>query len=82
MARLAGLKGWKVRGRCLVKLYRFGGFSEGLAFVNRVAKVAERMDHHPDVELTYGGVVLRITTHSIGGLTEKDFLLAEAIDKI
>ncbi len=79
---LADLEGWEIHGKILAKDYQFKEFKDGLSFVNKVAAVAERQDHHPDVLLSYGSVVLEITTHSEGRLTDKDFRLAAAIDKI
>jgi 4a-hydroxytetrahydrobiopterin dehydratase len=80
--RIKALKGWAIHGKRLVKAFEFEDFSEGLDFVNKVGEVAEKLDHHPDVHLTYRGVLLEITTRSVGGLTEKDFRLAAAIDSI
>ncbi|MGA1974339.1 MAG: 4a-hydroxytetrahydrobiopterin dehydratase [Conexivisphaerales archaeon] len=79
---LGGLDGWAIRGKVLAKEYRFKDFDEGLEFVKKVAAVADRQDHHPDVVLSYGGVILELTTHSAGKLTDKDFKLAAAIDKL
>jgi 4a-hydroxytetrahydrobiopterin dehydratase len=79
---LAELDGWEIHGKVLAKEYRFKEFMDGLGFVERVATIAERQDHHPDVLLSYGRVVLEITTHSTGRLTDKDFKLATAIDNL
>lgn len=81
-AQLKNLDGWKIRGKTLSKEYGFEEFNDGLAFVVKIAKVAERQDHHPDVLLSYGKVVLNVTTHSAGELTDKDFRLAAAIDNV
>jgi 4a-hydroxytetrahydrobiopterin dehydratase len=72
--------GWALEGDALVKRFRFPDFAAALAFVNRVAAVAEAEDHHPDVELAWGRAVLRIWTHAAGGLTENDFILAARAD--
>ena len=80
--RLGELDGWQIHGKNLVKVYPFKGFKEGLKFVNEVGVLAEEKGHHPDVQLGYSEVVLEITIHSVGGLTEKDFELAAAIDRI
>lgn len=84
--RLAGLSGWE-RAECggkpaIQKRYKTGNFLSGLAFVTQVAVLAEKFSHHPDVELTYPRVTLTLTTHDAGGLTEKDFELAEQIEKL
>ncbi len=82
---LAGLApGWALtdEGRVLVRTFRFGAYLDGIAFVNKVAAVAERLDHHPDLVVTYGGVEVRLTTHDAGGLTGRDLEVAAAIDRI
>ena len=78
--RLAGLNGWRQEGRRILQDYAFPSFREAMAFVNRVAEVAEEIDHHPDITISYTGVSLSITTHSEGGLTRRDFHLAGRID--
>ncbi|HEY0590532.1 MAG TPA: 4a-hydroxytetrahydrobiopterin dehydratase [Thermoanaerobaculia bacterium] len=78
--RLGG--GWEVvRGHHLRKELRFRDFAEALAFTNRVGAIAEEQGHHPDIELSWGKVVVTIWTHKIDGLTESDFVLAAKIDK-
>lgn len=72
--------GWELKGGAIVKLYKFKDFLEALAFVNRVGALAEEADHHPDIDLRYNKVTLKLVTHSAGGLTDKDFALARAID--
>lgn len=66
----------------LVKQYRFPDFRQALAFVNRVGEVAEQEGHHPDIELGWGRVKLTVWTHSIGGLSENDFILAAKADSV
>lgn len=72
---------WKVEEshhlRCTFKLK---DFNMALAFTNQIGKIAEEMKHHPDILLTYGKVEVKIFTHKVDGLTEKDFLLANQID--
>jgi len=80
-SRLTVLKGWKREGDFLAKSFEFGEFLEGISFVNRVASVAERLQHHPDIVVRYATVKLLIQTHSAGGITQKDFRLASAIDR-
>lgn len=79
-AALAQLSGWARKGVQISKQYTFKDFVEAMTFVNRVAELAERADHHPDIEVHYKRVILTLATHSAGGLTEKDFLLARQID--
>ncbi len=87
MSRLLGqLAGWSAAAaqdgsRRLVKEYRFPDFRQALAFVNRVGEVAEKEGHHPDIELGWGRVKLTLWTHSIGGLSENDFILAAKADR-
>jgi 4a-hydroxytetrahydrobiopterin dehydratase len=79
---LADLDGWEIHGKILAKEYAFKDFHDGLEFVKKVAVIADKQDHHPDVLLSYGSVVLELTTHSTGRLTDKDFKLAAAIDRL
>jgi 4a-hydroxytetrahydrobiopterin dehydratase len=80
LARL-GPNGWRVSaGHHLEKEYRFPDFAAALAFVNRVGAIAEQQGHHPDLELGWGRVAIRIFTHAIDGLTESDFILAAKAD--
>ena len=79
-AALARLPGWARVGRAIARTYRFEDFRGALAFVNRVGELAERQQHHPDIDIRYNQVTLSIWTHDAGGLTERDFRLAAAID--
>ena len=72
--------GWTRRGNAITRTFDFATFPAAIAFVNRVAEVAEKMDHHPDVDIRYTKVTCSLTTHSAGGITSKDFKLAEGID--
>ena len=72
--------GWTRRGNALTRTFEFPTFPAAIAFVNRVAEVAEKMDHHPDVDIRYTKVTCSLSTHSAGGITAKDFKLAEEID--
>ena len=80
-ARLAGL-GWERDGDALVKVVRRASFAEAVAFVVAVACRAEAADHHPDIDLRWTAVTLRLTTHSAGGITEKDLALAGEVDRL
>lgn len=73
-------KGWKRRSNGLEKEYRFGSFRDAIVFVNRVATLADDHHHHPDIDVRYDRVTLRLTTHDAGGITQKDVKLAEHID--
>jgi 4a-hydroxytetrahydrobiopterin dehydratase len=80
-ARLAGMEGWKFDDDEIEKKYRFQDFKQSMLFVNAVADAAEAMDHHPDIEIKYNRVEITLSTHSDGGVTEKDFELAGKIDE-
>lgn len=72
--------GWSRRGNALVKEYRFASFRDSIVFVNRVAGLADSANHHPDIEIHYDRVLIALSTHSAGGITEKDLDLAERLD--
>ena len=77
---LAHLAGWERAGDEIVKEFRFEGFGAAVAFVVAVAFRAEKADHHPDLDVRYNRVRVALSTHSEGGLTEKDLALAGEID--
>jgi 4a-hydroxytetrahydrobiopterin dehydratase len=79
-AGLRGLEGWKHEGKFITKTFEFESFMDGIAFVERVAGVAEKEEHHPDIAVRYTTVKLSIQTHSEGGVTEWDLGLARAIE--
>ncbi len=66
----------------LKREFRFKNFREALDFVNRVGALAEEQAHHPDIELGWGRVAVKIFTHKIDGLTESDFILAAKVDRL
>lgn len=68
--------------RVISKRYSFENFADALEFVNKAGKIADEMDHHPDIKLGWGYAEFEITTHDRGGLTEFDFALAEKIENI
>jgi 4a-hydroxytetrahydrobiopterin dehydratase len=73
MQRLKALPGWELDGNAIRRKFTFAGFSDALAFVVRLGFDAEAADHHPDIFINYKRVTLTYSTHSEGGLTEKDF---------
>jgi 4a-hydroxytetrahydrobiopterin dehydratase len=77
---LGGLAGWSRRGDALVKTYTFARFAEGITFVGRVAKAADEMDHHPDIDIRYTKVTMSLSTHDAGGITQRDLELAQKIE--
>jgi 4a-hydroxytetrahydrobiopterin dehydratase len=76
---LASLPGWRREGDELVRTFDRGTFLEAVGFVNRIAPLAEKADHHPDLDLRYSKVTVRLTTHDAGGLTRRDVALAQEI---
>jgi 4a-hydroxytetrahydrobiopterin dehydratase len=80
--RIKNLKGWTLEGDAIKKQYTFTGFMEAVAFVNRIAPECEKADHHPDIVINYKRVTLTYSTHSEGGLTEKDFDGASMADRL
>ena len=77
---LAGLSGWALEGAAITKRYAFADFKASMAFVDRVAALAEAQDHHPDILIQYSKVTLTLSSHDAGGLTRRDFRLAASID--
>ena len=73
---------WAARSRAIYRKFEFKGFVEAIAFVSRVARKAEKNDHHPDIDIRWNKVILRLSTHSEGGLTGKDFSMARECSAI
>jgi 4a-hydroxytetrahydrobiopterin dehydratase len=80
--RVGSLNGWTLDGQSIRKQFTFAGFPEAVAFVNRLVPEAEAADHHPDILINYKRVTLTYSTHSEGGLTEKDFAGAAMADRV
>ncbi|MGH3723913.1 MAG: 4a-hydroxytetrahydrobiopterin dehydratase [Mycobacterium sp.] len=79
-AALSGLPGWDRDGVTLRRAITFGAFLDGVAAVQRIGVHAESVDHHPDIDIRWRTVTFVLSTHSEGGITEKDVALAQAID--
>ena len=77
-SRLSTLPDWRVEAGELVRTFQFSDFLAAMAFVNRVADLAEEAGHHPDIDIRYNKVRLGLVTHDAGGITAKDFDLAGA----
>lgn len=73
---------WRLDGDSIVRTFRFTDFVEAMGFVTRVALLAEKAFHHPDLEVRFNRVTVRLTTHDEGGLSEKDIQLAERIEAL
>lgn len=79
---LAKVPEWKKRGATIARTFQFKDFVAAVKFVYAVAKLAEKAWHHPDIDIRWNKVTLTLTTHSEGGLTEKDFKLAGQFDRL
>jgi 4a-hydroxytetrahydrobiopterin dehydratase len=79
-ARLGELEGWERAGDALRKEFKLDDFNGSVDFLNRVTPIAEEMNHHPDVSISWNKVTMSLSTHSQGGITENDFELARRID--
>jgi 4a-hydroxytetrahydrobiopterin dehydratase len=80
--RLEGLQGWHRDGDAIVREFKFDDFVGSVDFVNRLTPIAEEMNHHPDLAISWNKVTATLSTHSEGGLTENDFELAGKIDAV
>jgi 4a-hydroxytetrahydrobiopterin dehydratase len=81
-ASLKTLPGWSLEGGAIVKTYKFGKFADGIAFVQRVAVEADKMDHHPDIDIRYTKIRVALSTHDADGITAMDTKLAGAIERL
>ena len=79
---LKKLDGWSLGGNEIRKTWEFEDFMRAMEFVNSVAVIAEKFNHHPDIDIRWNRVRLTLSTHSAGGLTLLDFTLARAIDEL
>ena len=73
---------WTLQGNQIERLLTFENFVDAMIFVNRVAEIAEEEGHHPEIRIVYNRVTLALTTHDAGGLTLKDFQIAQRIDSL
>lgn len=73
---------WSHLGKSITKKFTFKSFMPAIDFVNQIAAAAEKADHHPDITINYSVVGISLSTHSEGGVTEKDFALAKEIDEL
>ena len=78
--KLKKLQGWKLVDKEIVREFKFANFVDALRFVNAVADKAEAAGHHPDIDIRYNKVKLALVSHDAGGLTERDFELAQVAD--
>lgn len=80
--QLNELSDWTQEGKLIKCTRKFKGFPEAVEFVNKLVEPAENAGHHPDLEISYNTVIIKMTSHDAGGLTEKDFNLARTISAI
>ncbi|MGW0431274.1 4a-hydroxytetrahydrobiopterin dehydratase [Micromonospora sp. NPDC003197] len=81
-SELDGLAGWTGNPAGISRTAELGGFPETISVVDRVAVVAEELNHHPDIDIRWRTVTFKCVTHSVGGVTRRDFDLARRIDEI
>jgi 4a-hydroxytetrahydrobiopterin dehydratase len=80
--RLKSLNGWALADGAIARDFNFKNFYETMAFVNAVAFIANKEDHHPDMEVGYNKCRIEFSTHSVGGLSENDFICAAKVDQL
>jgi 4a-hydroxytetrahydrobiopterin dehydratase len=81
-SHLSSRPDWRIAGGELVRTFKFETFPAAVAFVNKVAEIAEQANHHPDIDIRYNRVRLALVSHDAGGITSKDFVLAAGADKL
>jgi 4a-hydroxytetrahydrobiopterin dehydratase len=80
--RLSKMGGWQREGDALTREFELANFVGSVDFVNRITPIAEEMNHHPDLTISWNKVNVSLSTHSEGGITENDFKLAAKIDSV
>ncbi|HLX96262.1 MAG TPA: 4a-hydroxytetrahydrobiopterin dehydratase [Verrucomicrobiae bacterium] len=81
-AHLKSIPDWSKHSQTICRTFKFEGFLMSIAFVRRIAKRAQKINHHPDIDIRFDQVNLTLTTHDEGGITEKDFSLARQCDVV
>jgi 4a-hydroxytetrahydrobiopterin dehydratase len=79
---LTQVDGWSLVSGAIEKTFRFADYHRTMAFVNAVAWIAHREDHHPDIDFGYSRCTLRFNTHSVGGISLNDFICAAKVDAL
>ena len=81
---LKQLKEWRLSGdtRWISKEFKFKDFAEAMTFTNKIADIADSEGHHPDLQISWGKVIVELTTHAIKGLSQNDFIIAAKIDEL
>ncbi|AWR96498.1 4a-hydroxytetrahydrobiopterin dehydratase [Acidianus sulfidivorans JP7] len=80
--RLSTLNNWKYENNKLTKEFKFNNFDDSVNFLKLIQPTADALDHHPDVCIYYNRVIIELTTHDLGGISDLDFELAEKIDEL
>ena len=80
--RLKTVPDWSKHAKTIRRTFKLDGFMTSIAFVRRIAKQAQKNNHHPDIDIRYDQVTLTLSTHDEGGITEKDFALARQCDEV
>ena len=78
---LKAVSDWSKRANAIRRTFKFEDFLKRIAFVNQIAKKAQKLNHHPDIDIRFDKVTLTLTTHDEGGITQKDFILARQCDE-
>lgn len=79
---LKAVPDWSKRAGTISRTFKFAGFLASMDFVNHIARKAQKLNHHPDIDIRFSRVTLKLTTHDEGGLTGKDFSLARQCDEV
>jgi 4a-hydroxytetrahydrobiopterin dehydratase len=79
---LKAVPNWSKRAQTILRTFKFEGFLNSIDFVNRIARKAQKINHHPDIDIRFNKVTLTLTTHDEGGITGKDFTLARQCDEV
>jgi 4a-hydroxytetrahydrobiopterin dehydratase len=79
---LKNIEGWKVKGKKIKKVYKFRKYMDGIKFVNKLAELAEKEQHHPDITIIWTTVTVELMTHDAGGLTLYDTRMAKKINEV
>jgi len=79
---LKAVPDWSERAQTIFRTFKFEGFMMSIAFVRRIAKQAQKINHHPDIDVRFDKVTLTLTSHDEGGITKKDFSLARQCDEV
>ena len=79
---LKAVPDWSKHAKTIGRTFKFDGFLTGISFVRRIAKLAQKINHHPDIDIRFDKVTLKLTTHDEGGITKKDFSLARQCDEV